>query len=310
MNVGINNKATAINQMFVGVDGVAKLVYSSGGGSSDFQLPTFTGSNSVFGDEISGRIEMYESGTLVLFPGNYDVFTVGGGSSCNGLADRAAGGGAGGYTSTRTSYKVTARTEHNVEIGAGGAGGGKAVSGGGTSVTVNSNRICDSDGGTILYTPASASGHNGACGFNGGSGGGAGRFPKGNSAGGSDGSGGGSSMVAGSSGDQAFGGTGQGTTTRAFGESDGTLYAGGGGGAGRNLGSTEDPGSGGAGGGGQGAFGETGNQGTPGTPNTGGGGGGTNRRSDSAGGNVTAGGSGIAIVRWNNAAPTLLDNFE
>lgn len=33
MNVGVNNRATAINQIFVGVNNIAKLVYGNLGGS-------------------------------------------------------------------------------------------------------------------------------------------------------------------------------------------------------------------------------------------------------------------------------------
>lgn len=79
MKAGVNNRATAINQIFVGVNNIAKFIYSNLGGSEpelSFSLLTFTGSSSTFGDTTEGRIEMYESGTLVLFPGNYDIFLV------------------------------------------------------------------------------------------------------------------------------------------------------------------------------------------------------------------------------------------
>lgn len=77
MNVGVNNRATAINQIFVGVNNIAKFIYSNLGGSEpepSFSLPDFTGSSSTFGNETSDRVESYESGTLTLFPGTYDVF--------------------------------------------------------------------------------------------------------------------------------------------------------------------------------------------------------------------------------------------
>lgn len=313
MDVGVNNRASAINQIFVGVNNIARLVYQGGGGSGSFQLPTFTGSSSIFGDETSGRIELYESGTLVLFPGMYDIFAVGGGSSSNSLPETAGGGGSGGYTNTRLSYKITSRSEHNVVVGAGGASGGTMVAGGESSLKIEAQDICSAKGGSIEYTPADGgSRFNGACGLNGGSGGGAGRLPSGSSNGGTDGGNGGRSVTAGSSGTGAFGGTGQGTTTRMFGEAEATLYAGGGGGAGRSSGSTASPGAGGSGGGGTGAAGDSRQMGTSGTANTGGGAGGTNRASNSASGNCAAGGSGIVIVRWSNGggnySPTLADN--
>ena len=182
MNVGINNKATSINQMFVGVDGVAKLVYSSGGGSSDFQLPTYTGSSSIFGDANSGRIEMYESGTLVLFPGTYDVFLVGGGSSgsfgTDGSLTNITGGGGGGYTSTHKSLVISDRTECEVVVGAGGnrSSGGKT-----TLISASTSISYEANGGSAKSDDTSAGGGNG------GSGGG-GYNPSGNGgSGGSDG---------------------------------------------------------------------------------------------------------------------------
>ena len=77
MNVGVNNRATAINQIFVGVNNIDRIVYGNSGGSEpkpSFSLLTLTGSSSTFGNETSDRVELYKSGTLTLFPGTYDMF--------------------------------------------------------------------------------------------------------------------------------------------------------------------------------------------------------------------------------------------
>ena len=298
MNVGVNNRASTINQIFVGVNNIARLVYQGGGGSGDFQLPTFTGSSSIFGDETSGRIELYESGTLVLFPGTYDIFAVGGGSSGCSHNGGGAGGGGGGYTKTVSGITVPSCTEYNVVVGDGGAGLLSNVydvinynAGGVTSVTqsstsspmISANGASGTGSGTINS------------GVNGGSGGGAGGNDNPSGDGGSDGS-------PGENSDGGTGGTGQGTTTRAFGDENGTLYAAGGGGNQTTMGYT--PGYGGEGGGGNGSV-FRGTGATSATPNSGSGGGGAG---DDAG--VThrasgSGGSGIVIVRWNNGGATI-----
>ena len=279
MNVGVNNRASTINQIFVGVNNIARLVYQGGGGSGNFQLPTFTGSSSVFGDTTSGRIELYESGTLVLFPGTYDVFLVGGGGN-GGAGGRVSGtnyhgsGGGGGYTETHKGISIAEKTE--VAITVGSATGSSSFLSAGLTLSYSVN------GGTSANYGITAG--------NGGSGGGGGgkvQASAGN--GGSDGSDGESGTWR--------GGTGQHSTTRMFGVENSTLYAGGGGGAGDSS-----DGAGGAGGGGNG-----GARGANGTANTGGGGGGSD-----AVDNISSGGSGIVIVRWNNGggnySPTLADN--
>lgn len=267
MNIGINNRATPINQIFIGVNNVAKLVYQAGGGSGSFELPTFTGSSSIFGDTNSGRIELYESGTLTLSPGTYDVFLVGGGGN-GGAGGRVSGtnyhgsGGGGGYTETYKGISIAERTEVAITVG---------------SATGSSSFL--SSGLTLSYSVNGGTSANyGITAGNGGSGGGGGgkvQASAGN--GGSDGSDGESGTWR--------GGTGQHSTTRMFGVENSTLYAGGGGGAG-----SSSDGTGGAGGGGNG-----GTRGANGTANTGGGGGGSD-----AVDNISSGGSGIVIVRWNN----------
>ena len=235
MNVGINNRASTINQIFVGVNNIARLVYQSGGGTPAFQLPEFTGNNAISGDETQGRIELYESGTLTLYPGVYDFFLVGGGGTGN------TGGGGGGYTQTYKSLQVSSSIRADVIVG----------SASGTTSVNHSNLTPSSLEVNGSKTP------NTFFGGDGGSGGGG----YGGHSGGSDGGNG--------QGDTYAGGTGQGTTTRAFGEDGGTLYAGGGGGG---SGGNSSNGYGGAGGGGRG--GGTSSSGVSGTTNTGGGGGG------------------------------------
>lgn len=235
MDVGVNNRASAINQIFVGVNNIARLVYQGGGGSGSFQLPTFTGSSSIFGDETSGRIELYESGTLTLSPGTYDFFLVGGGGAGN------IGGGGGGYTQTYKSLQVHSLIRADVIVGS--TSGTTSVNH--SSLTPN---LLEVNGGKTPNDYDGGSGGSGGGGYGGHSGG-------------SDGSNGQGGTYA--------GGAGQGTTTRAFGENGGTLYAGGGGGG---SGGNSSNGYGGAGGGGRG--GGTSSSGVSGTTNTGGGGGG------------------------------------
>ena len=247
-----------------------------------FELPEFTGNHAIFGDEISGRIELYESGTLTLSPGTYDIFLVGGGSgghskwSSASVNELSGGGGGGGYTKTYTGVEITV-TQSQIPVVV-GAGGGADGNGSQSAVTIES--VDYTANGSIV----DSYGSNGADGGSGG--GGAGSLNNRAGAGGSDGGNG-----AGGNGNNY--GNGQGTTTRAFGEAAGTLYAGGGGGGQRNsdFGVT----SGGQGGGGNGSSGIRA-QATSGAANTGGGGGG------GAGSTLgAAGGSGLIIIRWNNA---------
>lgn len=247
-----------------------------------FKLPEFTGNHAIFGDETQGRIELYESGTLTLYPGVYDAFLVGGGGSgyrgaYNEYSFSTGGGGGGGYTTTQKAIAVEAQTSCSVLVGASNSY---------SAITIGED---------TYQANAGASG-NQSRGGAGGSGGGAGGRDNGGGAGGSDGANG----VASYSTMAYTGGAGQATTTRAFGELSGTLYAGGGGGgadSGRGDGA-----AGGAGGGGAGGSGSSATvPGTAGTPNTGGGGGGGADRSG-ASAQAGAGGSGIIIIRWDNAA--------
>lgn len=248
-----------------------------------FELPTFTGNHAIFGDEIAGRIELYESGDLTLSPGTYDFFLVGGGGAgykgrYSEYSDSTGGGGAGGKTFTQKAVTVPKLTVCPALVGAGGSQSG---------ITVNDSNFSAQAGG----------GANQSKGGSGGSGGGGGGEDRGNVRGGSGGSDGSDGADGYSKTEYHKGGTGQGTTTKSFGEVGGTLYAGGGGGgacSGRGAGA-----AGGAGGGGNGGNGSSNSgPGAAGTANTGGGGGGGADRYNSPGG---AGGSGIIIVRWNNA---------
>lgn len=250
-----------------------------------FALPEFTGNHAIFGDETAGRIELYESGDLTLSPGTYDFFLVGGGGPgfrgrYSEYSDSTGGGGGGGYTYTEKNVVFESLTIGNVLIG------GQSSH---TAITIGDKNM-QANGG--------ASG-NQSYGGAGGSGGGGGGYERDYKhyvgAGGSDGAKGGDGYNK-----THAGGAGQGSTTRSFGEPTGVLYGGGGGG-----GAASGKGSGGAGGsGGGGAGGNGSNQTTPGaagTPNTGGGGGGG---ADYTGTSTQAGagGSGIIIIRWNNAA--------
>lgn len=244
-----------------------------------FALPEFTGNHAIFGDENSGRIELYESGELTLSPGTYDIFMVGGGAGGNQNEVGYPGGGAGsGYTKTISSVKIESKMIITASVGAGGT-----KNGGAGSATGLSHPSLESDTYTVNGAPTSYTG-NKRYGGSGGSGGGTG-----SAKGGSNGEDG-----------QAYSGltpgTGQGTTTRAFGELTGTLYAAGGGGGGaKNVGGA----AGGEGGGGAGGASER--AGTAGTPNTGSGGGGAGYFNGSSGSVYgAAGGSGIIIIRWNN----------
>lgn len=250
-----------------------------------FALPEFTGNHAIFGDEVAGRIELYESGTLTLSPGTYDFFLVGGGSGSgwntnyDSSTSMHKGGGAGGYTRTEKNVQIDTTTSFEASIGAGGAAHG----GSGSPTTIQDSAAL------INFTASGGIGNYGVVdpsdGGTGGSGGGsAGKTSSPGGAGGSDGSNGGS-------GNAGSAGAGQGTTTRMFGEPEGTLYSGGGGGGGGSAGGAGGPGGGGAGG--------TRNPGAAGTTNTGGGGGGDTGAGSSKG---AAGGSGIIIIRWNNAA--------
>ena len=237
-----------------------------------------------------GVVEFLTSGDFIPSESqNIDAFLVGGGSSgCGGnnasSVKYAGGGGSGGYTLTKKNISITANTNYNIQIGAGGiateatsalttsvirpggdtaafgftASGGKGNSSTATSTTAN--RITGGDGGC-------------------GGGSGSSSTNDSNGTGGSNGNNGGGSS----------GGKGQGSSTCEFGEATGKLYAGGGGGG---QYSSSPINKGGEGGGGNGA--NSGNAATTGTPNTGGGGGGG---SVSTNYNGASGGSGIVCIR-------------
>lgn len=260
-----------------------------------FELPEFTGNHAIFGDEIAGRIELYESGDLTLYPGTYDFFLVGGGSGSsydfndynNSSSSTGTSGGGAGYTLTIKDYPINSSYPIPVIVGGPSVSSPKlpegselprtTFAGNPTSIGL-ADKTYVAEGGKVTRN-GNGSNRMANIGYDGGSGG----SSKNAGPGGSDGGNG--------SGSGSTGGLGQGTTTRAFEDSDGTLYAGGGGGF-QTLG--------GPGGGGNGATTTTESAGTPGTPNTGGGAGGSYRRFGGMAA-VAAGGSGIVIVRWNNA---------
>lgn len=258
-----------------------------------FKLPEFTGNHAIFGDETAGRIELYESGELTLSPGTYDFFLVGGGSGSsydfndynNSSSSTGTSGGGAGYTLTIKDHVVTSSYPISVIVGGPSVSSAKlpegselprtTFAGNPTSIGL-ADKTYVAEGGKVTRN-GQGTNRMANLGYDGGSGG----SSKNAGAGGSDGG----------NGSGSTGGLGQGTTTRAFGDPDGTLYAGGGGGF-QTLG--------GPGGGGNGATTTTESAGTPGTPNTGGGAGGSYRRFGGMAA-VAAGGSGIVIVRWNNA---------
>lgn len=262
-----------------------------------FALPEFTGNHAIFGDEVSGRIEIYESGELKLYPGTYDSFLVGGGGSgvFGGIIDGAynpAGGGGAGYTIVDLARKIDNVTVVTVDVGAGGAtnntANGLSYNGSSSKLTFPTGTVIEAPGGGSKETLGLSSMGQGRAGGSGGGGGSDSLFSSG-SKGGSDGANGENGRKEYSVETPIVGGAGQGTTTRLFAEEQGTLYAGGGGGQGSVA-------TGGTGGGGQGGWASVGGAGTP---NTGGGGGAgykNARNSYQAGG----GGSGIIIIRWNN----------
>lgn len=262
-----------------------------------FALPEFTGNHAIFGDEVEGRIELYESGDLTLYPGTYDLFLVGGGGSGifggydspeQSAWHTGLGGGGSGYTETFIGEKVDRIINVECVVGAGGAvnttANNQANLGSSTYLKFSTGSMKEAEGGGNYNSSPYVQSENGQ---NGGSGGGAGMGDGSTGGvGGSDGSNGGNSPYG------PTGGIGQGTTTKAFGEDSQTLYAGGGGGPGLQ---------GGSGGGGRGAKGsQSGNtSATSGTPNTGSGGGAgyKNARYNLSAG---AGGSGLIIIRWSN----------
>lgn len=263
-----------------------------------FQLPEFTGNHAIFGDETEGRIELYESGTLTLYPGTYDFFLVGGGAGSrkvpyDSTTYDAVGGAGSGYTITKKNLVIDRKRALTVIVGAGGLGdttGFSGTPGTATEIDFISEKVTADGGKSTNYTDGSSHWQSG---LDGGSGGGGWCWSTTIPSGGSDGANGGNGR---NSRYTFYGGKGQGKTTRAFEEENQTLYAGGGSG-----GSYDDAAAGapGAGGGGRGAARSNGRQATAGTPNTGGGGGG-NARWSSSSVNGLAGGSGIIIIRWNN----------
>lgn len=183
------------------------------------------------------------------------------------------GGGGGGYTATHKNIAISANTQYQITIGAGGLGGSAGTNAGKTGGQTNSFGFSANGGG----------GGGGATGNSDGNGGAAGK-------GGSNGGSGGNYANQGTIKPGTDGTPGQSTTTREFAELSGYIYCGGGGG-GRGWNGYTGSGSnqiGGINGGGNG--------GANGQVNTGGGGGGgaSNGTSNTAG---NQGGSGIVVIR-------------
>lgn len=318
---GVNSLAKKVKKMYIGVGGVARQVKVGYFGvnnkayeiynNKNFVMPEFSGSHAIFGDENSGRIEIYESGTLKLYPGIYDYFLVGGGGCTRPcywyISDRndCEGGAGGGYTKTEKNVNINKTEQMFVYIGAGAtqtktSDGNVSWSPSGGSTSIGS--ISASGGWTNGYKNDSSeygldSGDL-AKDYGGDGGSGGGNIPYRNDDipnGASNGAT--SQKFEKYDGGYYDGGIGQNTTTRAFEDADGVLYAGGG--AGSRASRTGSAGTGGLGGGGNG-FSNSGGRATPGTPNTGGGGGGNGVYRSTTKYMGTDGGSGIIIIRWNN----------
>ena len=300
--IGVNEKARKVQKAYIGVSGKARLFYSA---STPFAF-TYSGSYATEGNlEGNFVIRFKTSGTLKITNvgntgGKLDVFCVGGGSagnhSHNNSTNTGGGAGGGGYTTTKKGVSISV-SSYSIVIGSGGQYNGNYLivdsMAGGSSSGLNVSAA----GGKISCTRWPYVDDPYACGFDGGSGGGAHGYQ-----GGSDGS---------TPDDHDLyqpPGSGQGTTTREFGESSGKLYAGGGGGGGYSPTSGSDQregGLGGDGGGGRGGYYKyktdnnltrTEYNASDGEANTGGGGGGC------AGQNYTSkhagsGGSGIVCIR-------------
>ncbi len=242
---------------------------------------TYTGNSTVIDDGNGNwRIKFLTTGIFTpLIDMNIDAFLVGGGGAGGISADDGTkcggGGGAGGYTGTYTT-SLTANTQYQITIGAGGVHNTAASGYGGT-------------GGTTYAFNFSKAGGTGGYGYMGSTG------PH---AGGVGGSNGGIGRTGTGYAGYSYGSTAQGSTTCEFGEGtttycnngDAYAYAGGGGGGGGNGGGGGAAGIAGAGAG----AGVNGCTGGYGTENTGGGGGGAYSKGTCYGGD---GGSGIVIIR-------------
>ena len=242
-----------------------------GGGGGGVPVFEYTG-NYEYIDDGGGnwRIKFLTSGVFKpLKKLKIDAFLVGGGAA--GCFDtRGAQGGAGGYTRTVKNIELSANTEYQVVVGAGGtfvyrttSNGGSIGNGGGSSSAFG---FSANGAGANTYVLKLAVG-------SGGSGGAYVNTSGTKVNGGSDGSNGGN------------GSTGQGTTTREFGEPGGDLYSGGGA---AYYNSTYNASNG------EGGGGKYVNSPQPGETNKGGGGCGTGTAAASG---SSSGGSGIVIIR-------------
>ena len=255
---------------------------------------TYTGNYKVRDD---GVVELLTSGTIVfLEPKVIDLFMVGGGGagsarSGSSFNSRGYGGGGGGYTRTVRKINVTANSEIQVTVGAGGTADINSMVNGNSSA-FGAFIVAGGYGGLVTTM----------AGGNGGSGGGSGVIS--NSDGGAGGNDGGNGETG-----YNNGGVGQGFTSREFGESTGKLYAGGGGGGRYMVSQTPVISAGGSGGGGSGGWaGNSNNLYQPaaaGIANTGGGGGGGAKWTDSNQALPGSGGSGIVCFRESVELPEL-----
>ena len=245
-----------------------------------------------------------------------------------GGGDAAGGGGAGGVYAN-TNFSVTPLRSETVTIGAGGAGGQCSSGNGGSCSSpplASAGYIAPASGNASLFSTTSVPGggaggvYSGGAGASGGSGGGGGAEngaggiatatgtnfygrAGGASTGGGGGGGGGAGQV-GANGGPGKGGDGYQSSITGT----NTYYAGGGGGGAQNGGTRGQGGQGGGGAGSAGcsynyALGTDPNQAQPGGANTGGGGGGAPYGCN---GSAGAGGSGVVIISYLTALPTIV----
>jgi len=236
------------------------------------------------------------------------LIVAGGGGAPGGGANNVGGGGGGGGVLQTGSPSAVAPGSYGVVIGAGGAAGDSGfatqATDGGNSSFGSFTAIGGGRGGLPFGTPNTGGSGGGGGAASGGVSGAAGTSGQGNSGGNGFGSatvterasgGGGGFAGAGQNAALNTGGDGGGGVTSSISGTSTTYAAGGGGGS--RAGSN---GSGVAGVSGNGGGGTSAVNATSGTANRGGGGGGASNNATPG-----AGGSGIVIVRYRRAAPTL-----
>lgn len=245
-----------------------------------------------------------------------DVLVVAGGGG-GGAAGSTGGGGGGGGVRYETGVAVTPGVGVAVTVGAGGAlrAGGDSTTGnpGGNSAFGAITAIGGGGGGAGSSGPAGSGGSGGGGPASGSGPGGAGTAGQGNDGGAgwdttvsnrASGGGGGAGEPGDDARDRTGGSGGVGVDMSAIVGTDVGASGWFGGGGGGGVRGPYTPGGGGTGGGGAG--GADGSDGDAGMANTGGGGGGNSTNQEaSTRSDGMPGGSGVVIVQWSDAGPTL-----